>query len=358
MTARRLTLLAALFALLIAASTAQGASIWTPVSSGTNGTITSIVYQSPTRFWYATSGGTIAFFNGSDFTAGTGITPGENVVDLAFQPGGSVGYAVTSNGHVWRSTNSGTSWNQLAARTTNADCGNPSSPGAETELNAVHWANSTTVYLLAQDFGRLYQSSNALSGVVSGTKTGNDTVNSYNGNPRLAQDAGNPNRLWVADHESGGGGCGTLCLEVSTDGANNWTNATFPNDSSVTGGLYDISSRGGVEVTAGSGGEIFNSVTGTDFFLNRAAGSLTTENWRAEDATTRHTPRWAGRAARSRSPPRPIRPGPCRRRPHRARAARRSAPAGPRSRSSRSCSSPDATRTTCRSTSRRRAGAG
>ncbi|HEY2320213.1 MAG TPA: hypothetical protein VGH67_18035 [Solirubrobacteraceae bacterium] len=339
---RRLTLVVALFALLITASTAQAATIWTPVASGTTSTITSIVYQSPTRFWYATSSGTIAFWNGSAFVAGTGVTPGENFVDLAFQPGGSVGYAVTGNGHVWHSTDAGASWTEITPNPgTRSDCSNTSGPGAESELNAVQWANATTVFLVgnnstilrslnadvatptfteinkvvtgtcavqneiflenftdatflptnpanaffvAQDFGRLYQSSNALSVSVSGNKTGNDTVNSFNGNPRLAQDAGNPNRLWVVDHESGGGGCGTLCLEVSTDEGNTSTTATFPNDSNVTGGLYDISSQGGVEVTAGSGGEIFTSIDGTNFYKQPADGALATENWRSEAA--------------------------------------------------------------------------
>jgi hypothetical protein len=338
---RRLALAAALFALLITASTAQAASIWTPVPSGTNGTITSIVYQSPTRFWYATSGGTIAFFNGTGFTAGTGISSGERFVDLAFQAGGSVGYAVTDNGHVWRSTNSGTSWAQLATPSTRSNCTDPGL-AAETELNAVQWANSTTVFLMgntstilrsinadaatptftevnkvadvsgncvvqsegfaenftdatflpsnpadaffvAQDFGRLYQSSLALSTPASGNKVNGGTVNSYNGNPRLAQDAANPNRLWVVDHESGGS-CGTLCLQVSTDGGTDAAAATFPNDSSVTGNLYDISSQGGVEVTAGSGGEIFTSIDGTNFYKQPADGALATENWRSEAA--------------------------------------------------------------------------
>ncbi len=338
---RGFTLAGALVALLALATTAQAATIWTPIDSGTTSTITSIVYQSPTRFWYATSSGTIATFNGSAFVAGTGITPGENFTDLAFQPGGSVGYAITSNGHVWRSTNAGASWKLLATPATRGDCSDTSTAGAETELNAVQWANSTTVYLLgntstilrsinadggsptfseinklktgtcavqnepftenftdatflpanpadaffvAQDFGRIYQSSNALSASVSGTKTNGDTVNSFTGDPRIAQDANNPNRLWVVDHESGGGGCGTLCLQVSTDGGNNTSAASFPNDSSVTGGLYDISSQGGVEVTAGSGGEIFTSVDGTNFYKQPADGALATENWRAEAA--------------------------------------------------------------------------
>jgi hypothetical protein len=337
---RRLTLVGALFALLALASTAQAASIWTPISSGTSSTITSIVYQSPTRFWYATSSGTIAFFNGTGFTAGTGITPGESFVDLAFQPGGSVGYAITSpNGHLWRSTNSGVSWTRITPEpSTPSDC-TSATLAPETELNAVRWANSTTVFLLgnsstilrstnadagsptftevnkvgsgtcavqseiftenftdatflpanpadafyvAQSFGRLYESSQALSSPATGAELG-DTVNSYTGNPRIAQDPNSPNRLWVADHESGGN-CGTLCLQVSTNGGTVAAAATFPNDDHVIGNLYDVSSQGGVEVTAGSGGEIFTSPDGTNFYNQPAGGALATENWRAEDA--------------------------------------------------------------------------
>jgi Photosynthesis system II assembly factor YCF48 len=341
--ARRLTLLGVLCALLAFTATAQAATIWTPMNSGTTSTISSIVYQSPTRFWYATTGGTIAFWNGSAFVAGTGITPGENFTDLAFQPGGSVGYAITTNGHVWRSTDAGVSWTQLAAPTTRSDCSGLSVAQIETELNAVQWANPTTVFLMgnnstilrssnadaatptfteinkvvaadgncaiqqegfsenftdatflaanpqaaffvAQDFGRLYQSSNALIVGASGTKVNGDTVNSFTGNPRIARDAGNPNRLWIVDHEAGGSGCGVLCLQVSTDGGTSASAAAFPNRPSVTGGLYDISSQGGVEVAAGSGGEIFTSVDGTNFYHQPAGGTLATENWRAEAA--------------------------------------------------------------------------
>ncbi|HKN93084.1 MAG TPA: hypothetical protein VJU60_02035 [Thermoleophilaceae bacterium] len=346
---RRLSLLAVVFALFALASTARAATIWTQVASGTTGTISSIVYQSPTRFWYATSGGTIAYWNGSGFTAGTGITPGENFVDLAFQPtsvpggpgsSGLVGYGVTGNGHIWRSNDGGVSWTQLAAPFTRADCS--SSPAIpETELNAVQWANGTTVFLVgddstilrstnatagsptflefnkvisgtcamqgesstqnmtdatflpanpanalfvAQDFGRIYQSSNALSGSPSGTNVTSDTVDNFSGNPHIAQDPTNPNRIWVVDHEPGDAGCGKLCLVLSTDEGQTSAAAKFPNDPNVVGGLYDISSQGGVEVTAGSGGEIFTSVDGTNFYDQPADGALATENWRAEAA--------------------------------------------------------------------------
>ncbi len=348
---RRLTLLAALCALLASAATAQAASIWTPVTSGTSSTITSIVYQSPTRFWYATSSGTIAFWNGSSFTAGTGIAPGENFVDLAFQPtsvpggpgtAGLVGYGVTSNGHVWESTNGGVSWTGPITPTTRSDCTTTSTAPTVSELNAVQWANSSTAFLMgntstvlrasdantatphftevnksvtgggncqlqqegftedftdatflptnpadaffvAQSFGRLYETSNALSTPMSGILVTDGTVDSFTGNPRVAQDPNSPNRLWVADHESGGN-CGTLCLEVSSDGGTTAASATFPNDTNVVGNLFDVSSQGGVEVTAGGGGEIFTSVDGTNFYNQPADGTLATENWRAEAA--------------------------------------------------------------------------
>jgi hypothetical protein len=334
---RRLTLAAALFGVLAIASTAQAATIWTPISSGTSDTISSIVYQSPTRFWYATTNGKIAFWNGSSFTAGTGITPGENFVDLAFQPAGGVGYGVTSNGHVWRSTNAGVSWSPITPPNTRSDC-TSATLAPESELNAVTFTSSSTAYLLGnhgtllksvnadagsptfteinknatgtcqaqsnsadenltdatflpanplagimvtQDFGTLYGTSNGFS---SGTRITDGTVNNFSGNPRIAQDAGNPNRIWVADHEPGGASCGELCLVLSTDGGTTSTHATFANAQSPVVGLYDVSSQGGVEVAAGSGGAIYTSIDGTNFYNQPADASLATENWRAEDA--------------------------------------------------------------------------
>ena len=119
MSVRRLSFVLALFAWLVPAAAAHAASIWTPISSGTTDTISSIVYQSPTRFWYATTNGKIEYFNGSSFLAGAGVTPGENFTDLAFQPTNGVsgpgttglyGYAVASNGDVWQTFNGGVSW--------------------------------------------------------------------------------------------------------------------------------------------------------------------------------------------------------------------------------------------------------
>lgn len=329
--------------------TAQAASIWTPISSGTNGTITSIVYQSPTRFWYATSGGTIAYFNGTGFSEATGTHPGEDFVDMAFQPTsvpggpgtvGLVGFAVTANGGVLHSTDGGVEWVAIASPSTRTDCTVSSTAVAESELNAVQWASNTTVFLLGdnstilrstaatgntptfteidkngatcamqnetsaqdmtdatflpgdpddalfvtRDFGRLYESADAsTAGAPTGSLVDDDTVNSFDGNPRIARDPVNPNRIWVVDHATPAT-CGTLCLEMSTDGGKFTTAASFPNDATVKGNLYDVSSQGGVEVTAGSGGEIFTSVDGTNFYDQPAEGSLAAENWYAEAA--------------------------------------------------------------------------
>jgi hypothetical protein len=144
--------------------------------------------------------------------------------------------------------------------------------------------NADNAVFVAQDFGRLYSSSNATQASPSGLQINGDTVNNFDGNPRIARDPGNPNRLWVVDHEASGNGCGTLCLVLSNDGGNNSAPATFPNDANPVGALYGVSSQGGVEVAAGGGGEIFTSVDGTNFYNQPADGALATENWRAEDA--------------------------------------------------------------------------
>jgi hypothetical protein len=345
-TVRKLGFLLSFFALLVSATAAHAATIWTPISSGTTDTISSIVFQSPTRFWYATTNGKIEYFNGSSFVAGAGITAGENFTDLAFQPtsvaggpgtNGLYGYAVASNGDVWQTYNGGISWTPVPPPSTPADCSSGATVAAESELNAVVWSSSSTVYLLgnnstlaratnantptptfseinkvgsgtcaaqsdtsaqnltdatflpanpldgfmiSQSFGSLYATSNAFA---SGVKK-SEMVNNFQGNPRLAQDAANPNRIWAVDHSAGGGGCGELCLQFSTDGGVTDAHATFPKDSNPSVGLYDVSSQGGTEVAVGSGGEIFNSIDGMNFYAQPADGALATENWRAEDA--------------------------------------------------------------------------
>jgi hypothetical protein len=336
-------------ALLGTGSFAQAATIWTPVSSGTTDTISAIVYQSPTRFWYATTNGKIEYFNGSSFVAGAGPLAGTNFTDLALQPGttggpgtaGLYGYAVSSAGGILQTSNGGLSWTPVPPPLTASDCTVGATSAAETELNAVVWSSASTAYLLgdngtvlkasnantaspsfteinkvhsgtcaaqgtttpdtmtdavflptnpldgfliSQDFGALYSTSN---GFASGIHL-SDVINNYTGSPRIAQDPANPNRIWAVDHSPGGGGCGTLCFALSTDGGQTFGHPTYPQyanlSTSPTLGLYDVTSQGGVEVAAGSAGEIFSSVDGANFYSQPAAGALATENWRAADA--------------------------------------------------------------------------
>ncbi|HWF50385.1 MAG TPA: hypothetical protein VG294_07030 [Solirubrobacteraceae bacterium] len=337
-------------ALLGTGSVARAATIWTPLSSGTTDTISAIVYQSPTRFWYATTNGKIEYFNGSSFVAGTGPLAGTNFTDLAFQPGatggpgtaGVYGYAVVNDGRIFQTSNGGIVWTPVPPPLTPSDCSVGATSAAEHELNAVVWADSTTAYLLgdngtvlkatnantatpsfteinkvdtgtcatqgtttpetmtdaaflpanpltgfliSQDFGALYSTSN---GFGTGGIHRSDMINNYTGDPRIAQDAANPNRIWAVDHSPGGGGCGTLCFALSTDGGQTFGHPTYPqyanSSTSPTLGLYDVTSQGGVEIAAGSAGEIFSSVDGTNFYNQPAAGALATENWLAADA--------------------------------------------------------------------------
>jgi hypothetical protein len=337
--------------LLASGAAAQAASIWFPIDSGTTDTISAIVYQSPTRFWYATTNGRLAYFNGSAFVAGTGPSTGTNFTDLAFQPGtiggpgtaGLYGYAVASDGSIWQTPDGGVSWAQLAKPNTYSNCSSSATLAPESELNAVVWAGSSTAYLLgdnstllkstnaatstptfteinkqntgtcvaqsqpsgternlndavflasnpldgfmiSQNFGDLYSTSN---GFTSGTPL-SELINNYTGDPRLAQDPANPNRIWAVDHQPGGAGCGSVCFALSTDGGVTFGHPTYPQYASTsttpTLGLYDVSSQGGTEVAAGSAGEIFTSIDGTNFYNQPAAGALATEDWRAEDA--------------------------------------------------------------------------
>ncbi|MDQ6776581.1 MAG: hypothetical protein M3071_10290 [Actinomycetota bacterium] len=344
-----LTGLATAIAVLLASgSAAQAATIWTPINSGTTDTISAIVYQSPARFWYATTNGKLEYYNGSAFVAGAGPSPGTIFTDLAFQPGttggpgtaGLYGYAVASDGQIWQTADGGVTWTSIAKPSTYPDCSSTTF-APESELNGVVWAGSSTAYMfgnnstvlkatnantaspgfaeinknhsgtcadesnsavtnltdgvflasnplagfmVSQDFGQIYSTSNGFS---SGVRL-SQMINEFTGNPRMAQDAANPNRIWVADHAAGGGGCGSLCFGLSTDGGVTFSNPKYPqylnSGTSPTIGLYDVSSQGGTEVAAGTGGEIFNSVDGTNFYNQPATGALATENWRAEDA--------------------------------------------------------------------------
>jgi len=152
--AKQLGRLAAILAglLLATAAPAGAATTWTPIASGTTQDITAIDYQSDSAAWFATSNGQIFYANGSGgFTLG-GSFPGNSFDDIAFQPGGNIGYAVTVGGHAYRSIDGGHSWSLQALPGVHSTCGSGILISVP-RLNAVVWADASTAYLVGGSAG-------------------------------------------------------------------------------------------------------------------------------------------------------------------------------------------------------------
>ena len=110
---------AGLGAVLVAATVALlapaggSAATWTPTASNTTEDITAIEYQGPDRFWFTTANGKIFKRVGADFQQKLSV-PGQLFNDIEFQDGsGQVGFAVGSNGAVYRSANAGDTWAKI-----------------------------------------------------------------------------------------------------------------------------------------------------------------------------------------------------------------------------------------------------
>ena len=332
--AKQLGRLAAILASLLFATAAPAgaATIWTPVASGTTQDITAIDYQSDAATWFATSNGQLFYANGGGFTQG-GSFPGNSFDDVAFQPGGSVGYAVTVGGHAYRSADGGHSWSVVTLPNVHTGCFS-STPVAVPRLNAVVWADANTAYLvggsgstepvvlkttnaattstftsvnstgagcllgndgdyvtdgfavpgnadavsfITENFGAVWQSSDGFASAL--TKTG-EMINNFTGVPRLAVDPNNPNRLWAVDH--GGGSCGELCFQYSeASGAGDTAMTIVGSPSGIRENLYGVGFAGGTLVAAGDSGEIYTSVDGKNAYLQPADGANATTGWRA-----------------------------------------------------------------------------
>lgn len=332
--AKQLGRLAAILAglLLAAAAPAGAATIWTPVASGTTQDITAIDYQSDSAAWFATSNGQIFYADGGGFTLG-GNFPGNSFDDVAFQPGGRVGYAVTVGGHAYRSIDGGHSWSLQALPGAHPSCGS-GVLAPVSRLNAVVWADANTAYLvggsdstapvvlkttdattsstfasvnsngtscllgsdgeyvtdgfavpgnanallfITEYFGAVWQSSDGFASAL--TKTG-EMINNFSNVPRMAVDPNNPNRVWAVDH--GGGACGDLCFQYSeAAGASENPMTIVGSPSGVQENLYGVGFAGGTLVAAGDGGEIYTSVDGKNAYLQPAGGAQATTGWRA-----------------------------------------------------------------------------
>ena len=306
------------------------AGIWTPIASGTTEQINAVDYQSPTRFWYATTNGTIGYRK-PDGTFGKGAGPGVGVIfnDIAFQPGGTVGIAVGNANNVWRSTNGGANWTRvmIAAPLNNDDCyGDPDAGSSPFDIAfSVHWASANTVYITGNK-SNILKSANAGTNFAEVNKKANDndgtacriasgyyhewtdsawvsdttgyfvsryfgamrftdsgltsdgvqrgeSVNEFEGRPRMAIDPANPSRIWVVDKNS---------YDYSQDGGSTFPYGAmrFPDQTEYPQSLQDIAFTGGTVLMAGSAGQIFNSIDGKSYYAQKVDGMLTND-WKA-----------------------------------------------------------------------------
>jgi hypothetical protein len=332
--AKKLGRLAAILAglVLAIAAPAGAATIWTPLASGTTQDITAIDYQSDAAAWFATSNGQLFYANGAGFTLG-GSFPGNSFDDVAFQPGGNVGYAVTVGGHAYRSIDGGHSWSAVALPVVRTGCSSATTTSVP-RLNAVVWADASTAYLvggsastepvvlrttnattagtftslnsngatcllsndgdyitdgfavpgnanalsfITEDFGAVFQSSDGFASALAHT---GDMINNFSNTPRMTFDPNNPNRIWAVDHA--GSICGGLCFQYSeAAGASDNAMTLVGSPADVKENLYGVGFAGGTLVAAGDAGEIYTSVDGKNAYLQPAAGAQATTSWRA-----------------------------------------------------------------------------
>lgn len=309
---------------LLAAAPAS-ATTWTEVPSGTTAEITAIDYQSDSRAWFATSDGRLFRAAGGRFEQ-TGTVPGAVFADVAFQPGGNVGVAVTTDGDAYRSVNAGATWSgPMPLTLARRSCSNGEGVGVR-RLSAVFWANASTVYyvggggttqpivmrgtepivtpehvnwtapgckvgagtdtvtdgfalpsapgtlrFVTDDFGAVFASSDALA--TSAAPFAGMTIGT-GGVPRLAVDPANPDRLWVTSTTGGG-------LTYAAAGPSRQPVRRADTGLPVSGALYDVDYAGGTVVAVGDGGAIYTSLDGTTAHRQPATGALAGTGWRA-----------------------------------------------------------------------------
>lgn len=319
---------AAASTVLLAAAPAGAATTWTQVPSGTTADVTSIDYQSDTRAWFTTADGRIFRADGSGSFVHEETVPGAVFADIAFQPGGPVGVAVTTGGQVHRSVDGGDSWSgPVALPLTPRSCTDATATAVR-RLSAVFWAGASTVYyvgggtatqpivlrgtepivtprnvntippggvgcrvgdateavtdgfalpadpnqlhFITDDFGSVFASGDGLASRASplaGMTIGTGGV------PRLAVDPANASRMWVTSTNGG--------LTYAAPGPSRAAIRHADTGLPVGGDLYDVGYAGGTVVAVGDGGDLFTSVDGTTAFRQPAAGALALTNWRA-----------------------------------------------------------------------------
>jgi hypothetical protein len=312
---------------------AHGASIWTPVASGTTDDITAIEYQADDRFWLATGNGKILKLVGGTFQTKFS-SPGVVFNDIEFQPApGLVGLAVGNSGAVYRSANGGDTWTAVTGiPVANVGCSAAAPLGdvqkvafasdsraylfgarhqvarsagtAATVGGTGTWADvngtpggcrldssdditgaffvpgSSPVkgYFMGRSFGEMFYTADDFAGTLS-HRPAFTPVNGFQQVHRLAGDASNPNRQWgITPNGPSGSYQGR-----TPDGWASYTGWTVGNPDH--GGdfqpLWDIAASGGTVLSAGESGDIAHSTDGISFFHDPADGALASTGWRS-----------------------------------------------------------------------------
>jgi hypothetical protein len=300
-------------------SGARAQTTWEPLESGVDGeSITAIDYQSSDRFWIATANRVLKR-SGGTFAAQLTV-PGANFREIQFNPAGTVGIAVGGR-RMWRFA--AAMWTEVTGLETYKPClGHPLTPiplaEADVELTNVRWTDPGTVFaltggrtllkstdagvtfreiniqpdgscrinsgiedvfVLPQDSaymvfltsqGTVYVSTNRLGGKapVQGWSV------SCFGN-RLFVDERNPLNTYL-----GGRGCGYF---VYAEDGKTFEGPQIVGDRGGHDVLYDFDVNGSTTLSAGDAGYILTSVDHRTAYVQHAAGTYATQDWRAVD---------------------------------------------------------------------------
>lgn len=306
--------------------TAQAASIWTPVASGTTETITAVSHRADSTVF-----GTA---NGKIFTLAGGQRasfPGEAVVDLEVNPSGTAAIAILASGKAVRSPDGGATWNAPVQLQTYNFASCQSSPAGAVGManlpsapTAVAWTSDTgayivsnapgsvlrtangggswseisrqsnqtcvlktgepltdvapivgssSVYFINKAFGNTYFSSDALASTPSDR---GESVNCFDQKPSLAVDSADGTRLAAGDGCDGG-----LSLQYSEDGGTTFNRPERQPDTATVTGINDVAFTGGTIVWAGKGGDVFTSRDGRTAYAQKVEGPDATRDWKS-----------------------------------------------------------------------------
>jgi len=332
---------AALTALLIAiapAAPAVALPAWESVTSGTTDTITALEYQGETRAWYGTADGRFGYADESGaFHVSPTSFPGQEIADMDFSWFSPTGFAVSTSGRVFRTTDAGRNWSDLTASlpTVNGSCSGAFFPRAVPRLTAVEWTYSTSVVLVGggtgpsasepvvirsidatspspsfENWGRLPSApwcklgttgewlSDVFSLPVSANQltfvAGDGTLwrspdglarpvapfAELRGNagtaPRIAVDHSASNRVWAIDR-----GCAGVCFLRSTTGGTDPQPMTIAGPAQLASELNAIDYVTNSVIAVGEDGAILRSTDGTTAVPLPAESPHATTDWRA-----------------------------------------------------------------------------